>query len=71
MLRVLRDILAGLTCPHPLEAARCVHGDEINARHGARRACTRCGRSLPGDLPIFCTTTGLVHTAYSTQAPPS
>lgn len=40
---------------------RCVHGDEINARWGKRRACLDCGRSLPGPLPEICWHTGARH----------
>ena len=47
-------------CPH--DAIRCVHGDEINHRSGARAACTRCDRSLKRvPLPEPCTVTGRFH----------
>lgn len=67
MIRTLRDFLRGLTCTHPPYLARCVHGDEINARNGARRACTHCGRSLPGDLPDYCSITHHPHTPASAR----
>jgi hypothetical protein len=46
-------------CPH--RRVRCVHGDEINARRGRRRACQDCGSSLEGPLPEPCTVTGRPH----------
>lgn len=46
-------------CRH--HRTRCVHGDEINARAGARKACIDCGTSLHEPLPMICTTTGAPH----------
>lgn len=43
---------------------RCVHGDEINHRNGARVACKECGESLHrGAMPEFCSYTGEPHWA--------
>jgi len=48
-----------MRCSHP--EIRCIHGDEIVARSGRRRACTVCGRALKGPLPFVCTVTGEPH----------
>lgn len=40
---------------------RCVHGDEINARNGARAACRDCGASLHRPLPAVCSSSGRPH----------
>ena len=50
-------------CKH--EHVRCIHGDEIIARHGRRVACLDCGRALPGTLPDVCWVTGLPHQGKS------
>lgn len=46
-------------CKH--YAVRCTHGDEIIHRRWRRRVCMVCGRSLKGDLPIYCFFTGQNH----------
>jgi hypothetical protein len=46
-------------CKH--RHVRCTHGDEINLRGGARRACLVCGRTLLGPLPDECFFTGSPH----------
>ena len=53
-------MFARLRCKHP--NARCVHGDEINHRGGARAACLACGRSLPLErMPQRCYYVGTLH----------
>ena len=54
-------------CPH--DAIRCVHGDEIIDRNGARRACLDCGRSLKGSLPDLCAVTGRLHPSVVADRP--
>lgn len=49
-------------CEH--QHIRCTHGDEINERGGRRRVCLDCGRSLEGDLPLYCYQTGKLHFSY-------
>jgi len=53
--------LGTISCAHPENAVRCVHGDEIHQRGGARRACMLCNASLPGPLPTICTVTDAPH----------
>ena len=44
---------------------RCVHGDEIITRGGARTACLDCGTSLGSlDMPRVCHYTGKEHVSY-------
>lgn len=52
--------LRTLWCRH--HRVRCVHGDEIIGRLGARVACRDCGKSLHDrPLPYLCFFTGKPH----------
>lgn len=52
-------LIARPWCRH--EHVRCIHGDEILARHNRRVACLDCGRSLDWPLPTVCSWTGRPH----------
>lgn len=54
-----------MRCRHPEARRRCIHGDEIEARNGARAACLACGAAKKEwPLPEVCSVTKKPHTAY-------
>lgn len=61
VLAAFRAWILGLACRHPDDAIRCVPGDEIHWRGGARAVCMLCNTSLSRELPRICTVTGRPH----------